>query len=285
MASLALAREEQDGLAVLVLEPLQCPVRPIGYVQFTLRGRMGIETGADLGDCAVDFLLWRLADHQACNAMEVLVGKHAFLRKHQLVDRVVRDPVPVDQLFQNISVGAERQNLADDANREQVFTSHAAMFRNPVEVPCGQRTKPAVRLFPSNVSTHTSNAPDSGFPAAIRWLLLFFIGAGHGQLTRRRQRLPGHAMRMHASASQIPARCSGPQGFMPSTEAQRVPALTAAFTARRGGQRPTQCRCADPGRLVSFHASRTVAARHVPRNAGSNFGGKPPFRLGQTHPA
>ena len=72
-------------------------------------------------------------------------------------------------------------------------------------------------------------------------------------------------MRMHASASQIPARCSRSQGFMPSTEAQRVPALTAAFTARRGGQRPKQCRCAEPGRLVSFPpALSAVAARHGP---------------------
>ena len=100
--------------------------------------------------------------------MEVLVGKHAFLREHQLVDRIVRDPVPVDQFLENISVGAKRQHLADNTYRKQVFASHAAMFRNPVEVPCGQCTKPAVRLFSSNVSAHSSNAPDSGFPTAIR---------------------------------------------------------------------------------------------------------------------
>ncbi len=89
MTGLARRRKEQDGLSVLVLQPLQRPAVKCWYVVRQLTGRMRVQCEPD----AIDFLLQRLRrirplEHLP-HRIEVVWLEHRTLRKDELKDRVV----------------------------------------------------------------------------------------------------------------------------------------------------------------------------------------------------
>ena len=145
VTGLPLAREEQHGLAVFVLQSLEDLVLLAGNVELPLAGRMGIEAAANLGRRQIDLMLRRPAQLKVGDPAEFRLAQHLPLRKNQLVDRVVGNPVPVDQVFDDIAVGAEREHRTDDAHGEQVVIRHIAELGDGIEVPCSQCPKLAGR--------------------------------------------------------------------------------------------------------------------------------------------
>ena len=137
VAGLALAGKEQDGFAVFVLQSLEDFGFVGGNVEFALPGRMGIEAGADFRGRAVDFLPWSIADQKVRNAPVVVLSQHPPLRENQLVERIVGHPVPVDQMFDHVAVGPERQHGADNAHVEQIVGGHIPELGHRVQILAG----------------------------------------------------------------------------------------------------------------------------------------------------
>ena len=134
VAGLALAREEQNGFAIFVLESFEGLAFFTGNVELPLPGRMRIEIGADIGGSALDLLRRGVAHHEIGDPAKVAVAQHAPLREHQLVDRIVRHPVPIDQVLDHVAVGPERQHGADDLHGKQIVASHVPILGNRVEI-------------------------------------------------------------------------------------------------------------------------------------------------------
>ena len=110
VAGLALGREEQHCLAILVLNAVQNFTVELRHVHFHLASRVRVEFVPDfLGD-SLDLFLVGTFPVQFRHALVMLVLQHPFLRKNKLIDRVVGYLVPVDQFIDHILVDPERQH-------------------------------------------------------------------------------------------------------------------------------------------------------------------------------
>ena len=136
VARLAAAREEENGLAVLVLDAFKgCVVRVPGDVEFPLAGRMGVEAVANRRDNRGDLFFGSTSTHEIRDPGEVALIEHPRLRERHLVDGVVRYARPVDQFIDHIAVGPEGEDAADDLDREPVIPRNARQLRNTLELP------------------------------------------------------------------------------------------------------------------------------------------------------
>lgn len=138
MAGLALAGEEQHGLAVLVLDAVE-PVAMLvaRHVHFHLVGRMGIELVADFGDGLIQLGLVGALAQQRGDAVEMLRREHAALREGELEDRIGRDVVPVDQFVDDVLVDAERQHRGHHLHFEAPFGGEPAKLHDAIEIALG----------------------------------------------------------------------------------------------------------------------------------------------------
>ena len=110
VAGLALAGKEEHGLPILVLHSRERFLAQSGDVELHLSGGMGIESVLDLAGCRIELLGRGVAPDQFHHSGEILAIQHASLWECQLVDGVVGNVLPADQLFDNIAVDAKRQH-------------------------------------------------------------------------------------------------------------------------------------------------------------------------------
>ena len=113
----------------------------VGEIRALFQTCIDDETAAGARDAAIFALMFGAGLRRA----EVAALQHSALREHQAVDRVVRDPVPVDQVLDHVAVGTERQHGADDFHVEQVVVRDVTVLRNRIEISPGQRLEFAVR--------------------------------------------------------------------------------------------------------------------------------------------
>ena len=137
VAGLTLAREEQSCLPIFVLKSFESFAFFLRNIKLALPGRMRIEARANIGSRTLDLLRRGIAGHEIGNPAEVAVSQHSPLREHQPVDRIVRHPVPIDQVLDHVAVGAERQHGADDLHGEQIVIGHVTELGNRVQISPG----------------------------------------------------------------------------------------------------------------------------------------------------
>ena len=116
VAGLARSGKEQDRLAVLVLQPGQRPPVELRDVVRELPRRVGVQAAADPLHLGGERLGVAAGQH-AFDRFEIAAGEHLPLREHELEQRIVRHPGPVDQLVHHVPVRAKRQHLADHTDR------------------------------------------------------------------------------------------------------------------------------------------------------------------------
>ena len=72
---------------------------------------MRVEAEADLVDLLLQLIGCSLLE-QGSNAGQIGRIKHFPLRKHELKDRVLRHPGPIDEIVEDVLVCPERQDLS-----------------------------------------------------------------------------------------------------------------------------------------------------------------------------
>ena len=145
VAGLPLAGKEEHGLPVLVLHPLHgLPVQG-GDVQLLLAGRMGVQAPADIPGQPLDLLPRHPALEGGSHALVVGRRQHARLGEGELEDRVEGDPIPADQLVQDVLVDPEGQHAGHRLDRPPQLPGEAPELGDPVEVALGEDPEPADR--------------------------------------------------------------------------------------------------------------------------------------------
>jgi len=105
VAGLAGTGEEQHGFLVLVLQALERSVVHARHVVRHLAGRVRVHAHADAMHQARDRGVVLLVQHQVAQLLVFLGREHVAVREGQAVDRIVRHPLPVDQLVHDVGVG------------------------------------------------------------------------------------------------------------------------------------------------------------------------------------
>jgi hypothetical protein len=95
---------------------------------------MGIERELDLSRRRPDLRGRGVALDQTHHALEVLGREHAALRKRQLVDGVVRDVAPVDQVLEDVAVHPEGQHRGNGLEGGSVVLGKSLELVDPVDV-------------------------------------------------------------------------------------------------------------------------------------------------------
>src|SRR5690554_6049226 len=147
VAGLALGREEQHGLAVLVLHAVQYFAIQLRHVHFHLAGRVRIQLVADFLGGGLDVLFLCAFAVQPGHALVMFVFQHAFLREDKLVDGVVWYLVPVDQFVDHVFVNPEWQHAGYHFHLEQGFLGEILDRLNLVELAVGKNLEPAFLEF------------------------------------------------------------------------------------------------------------------------------------------
>ncbi len=107
MASLTLGGEEQNGFPVLVLHTVQNLAVQFRHVHFHLAGGVWVQLVANLFRYRLDLFLIGTVPVHLCHALVMLILQHTLLGEDELVERVVRNLVPIDQFVDHILVNAE----------------------------------------------------------------------------------------------------------------------------------------------------------------------------------
>ncbi len=110
VAGLSLLGEEENGLRVLVLHARHRLAAGPRDVEFHLPRRVRVEPHPHRVRGHLDLPGRRLRAEQSGDARHIFLGEHVLLREHQPVYRVVGDVRPVDQLVDDVRVGAEGQH-------------------------------------------------------------------------------------------------------------------------------------------------------------------------------
>ena len=113
VARLTCSGEEQDGLPILVLNTVERPPVHARHVQLSLAAGVRVHALVDRAGRRVQRFLRRTPPNQGNDLVEVLGAQHFALGKGQLIHRVVRNPVPVDQLLDDILVHPKRKHRGD----------------------------------------------------------------------------------------------------------------------------------------------------------------------------
>ena len=161
VAHLALAGEKQHRLVVLVLNAVDLFAVHFRNVVFHLPGGVRVEGLADLGHGGIDLRLVAAA-HGVGHLVEVFRCEHAFLRKGELVDRVVGHLVPVDQFLDHVFVDAERQHVGHHAHGETGVIVEALQLFYFVQLACGEHLE-AARLLGGRLLMFTQRNNRIGF--------------------------------------------------------------------------------------------------------------------------
>ncbi len=142
MAGLALPREEQHRLRVLVLQTRQRLVVQGRRVEGQLARRMRVEPHPYLVSQAAR-LVRSARDERGRQPGHVIGGQHVGLREHEPVDRIIRGTGPVDQLLGHIGVGPERQDRGDSAHGQPDLRGQAGPLGERVQMLGGIGAEPA----------------------------------------------------------------------------------------------------------------------------------------------
>ena len=110
VTDLALAGKKQHSLVVLVLHAIDLLAVHFRHVVFHLPGGVRVQRFSYFGDGGLDDGLVTAA-HGIGHFVEVFRSQHAFLREGELVDGVIGDIVPVDQLIDDVFIDPKRQHI------------------------------------------------------------------------------------------------------------------------------------------------------------------------------
>jgi hypothetical protein len=171
VAGLSLLGEDQHRLGVLVLNAGQWLIAQVGDVQRQLPGGVRVEPHPDLVRRRLDLRLGRALGQQGGDVLHVGRGEHVSLREHQPVDRVIRRRGPVDELLDDVRVGAERKHRPDGPYRQPVRGAETGPRGQDVEVFRGVRAEPPSRrrcrrhCLPNPSHASPSGRSCSGGPA------------------------------------------------------------------------------------------------------------------------
>jgi hypothetical protein len=159
VAGLALPREEQHGLGVLVLQAGQWPAVQAGRVQQQLPSRVRVQP--DLVRRGAQPGRGRTAVEQVRDPAHVRLGQHVRLGEDEPVDRVVGSRVPVDEVLDHVRVRPEREHGRHRPYREPFPERQAGPLRQHVQMlrrvsPKSATGRPAWRYDLLDVSHATS---------------------------------------------------------------------------------------------------------------------------------
>ena len=135
VAGLALAREEENCLAVLVLKSRERASVEGRDVELHLAGRMRVQPLLDLSRRRAHPCLVGADPDEVNHPRHVLPGEHPGLRERQLVDRVFGDVVPPDEILDDVVVDPERQHGGNGLHRDEVVRVEPPELRDGVDVP------------------------------------------------------------------------------------------------------------------------------------------------------
>ena len=110
VAGLPVCGEEENGLAVLVLQSRNGLAIDVGHVVGHLPGRVRVEPVADAFDRRIDFWLCGFVADQVANFVEFVFFQHPRAGEDQVEDGVIGHVGPVDQLIHHVLVGSEGQH-------------------------------------------------------------------------------------------------------------------------------------------------------------------------------
>jgi hypothetical protein len=110
VTGLALDREEQHRLAILVLTPQDPLAVDSGHVEQLLTGRVRVHPHVDVMHQSLERLALYAPDNHVLEPQKIATVEHSGLRKGQLIDRIVGNVVPIDELAQNVFVDSEWEN-------------------------------------------------------------------------------------------------------------------------------------------------------------------------------
>src|SRR5690554_1514944 len=147
VAGLALGREKQHGLAVLVLYSVQHFAIQLRHVHFHLAGRVRVQLVADFLGGGLDVLLVGTLAVQLRHLFVMFVLEHTLLREYELIDGIVRYLVPVDQFVDHIFVDPEWQHAGHHFHFEQGLFGEILDRLNFIELAVGKNLEPAFLEF------------------------------------------------------------------------------------------------------------------------------------------
>ncbi len=133
MAGLAVAREEQHRLLILVLHARQPRLSQRGHVVLQLPRWMRIQVQADSVRRRLDLMFISAAAEERCHLLVVTRLQHPPLREVEDEDRIVWNVPPVDQFVHDVVVRLERKDMGHYLDRE------AGGLRKPLDL--GQLAK------------------------------------------------------------------------------------------------------------------------------------------------
>ena len=134
MAGLALCREKQDGLIILVLHALQRVVAKLGFVQFQLTGRVRVQLLPHLEGSLANFRLTCLAGHEVTHVLEIFISQHFTLGECELEYRVGGKAFAVNEILHHIIVYPEGQDSTDSLHVDDLVAIEPQHFANPGQV-------------------------------------------------------------------------------------------------------------------------------------------------------
>ena len=139
VAGLALRREKQHGLLILVLHTGNHFAVELGHVQLHLPGRVRVEFAANLIGGELDLRLGCIAHHEVAHALVIRLLQHAALRKGELKNRVVRDVAGIDQVLDHVIIHAERQHGRYRLHVEDLLLVEFQLLRDLRKILSGAR--------------------------------------------------------------------------------------------------------------------------------------------------
>src|SRR5690554_2484775 len=147
VAGLALGREKQHGLTVLVLYAVEYFAIQLRHVRFHLAGGVWVQFVTDDFGGSLDVFFVGTLAMQLRHLLVMFVLEHALLGEDELIDGVVRYLVPVDQFVNHVFVNPERQHAGYHFHFEQGVFREILDRLNFVELAVSKNLEPAFLEF------------------------------------------------------------------------------------------------------------------------------------------
>ena len=129
--------EEQHGFAIFVLETVDALPVDGRNVVFQLACRVWIQAGPDICDDGIPLGPGQVLPQGVGDPLKSLGFEHLPLREQQLKDRVLRYPVPVDQLVDYIVVDPEGQHAGHHLHLKAKRLGEPRQLGNAIHLPGG----------------------------------------------------------------------------------------------------------------------------------------------------